>query len=275
MFDWFKRLFGIVQSEANAALGKLEDPVKMTEQGIKDLKKDLNASLQGLAEIKAQSIRSKKSLEGNKRAALNYENKAMLLLGKAESGEIEMAEADRLATQALDKKNQLEGMITTDEKNSKELAVHVDKMEDNVRKLRTQITHWENEAKTLKARAKTSRLSAKINKQLSRTDGNDTLARLEQMKEKVEAQEALAESYEDMAQANRSIDDEIEKALGGTGNTSLALENLKSKMKLNPASSDSISDASATASSGTNENAPLSELDKLKQKLKSTGDSES
>ena len=271
MFDWLKRLFGIVQSEANSALGKLEDPVKMTEQGIRDLKKDLNASLQGLAEIKAQSIRSKKALEGNKKASLNYENKAMLLLGKAEAGEMEIAEADRLATQALDKKNQLDAIVVTDEKNSKELGKHVEKMEDNVRKLRSQITHWESEAQTLKARAKTSRLSAKVNKQLSRTDSNDTLAKLEQMREKVEAQEALAESYQDMAEANRSIDDEIDKALGGTGDSSLALENLKSKMKLNAAPSNTTSADTESSSSG---NAPLSDLDKLKQKLKSTDNPE-
>ena len=34
MFGWLKRLFGIVEAEANAALDKMEDPVKMTEQGI-------------------------------------------------------------------------------------------------------------------------------------------------------------------------------------------------------------------------------------------------
>ena len=37
----FKRLFGIGSAEVNSALDKLEDPVKMTEQGIRDLKQDL------------------------------------------------------------------------------------------------------------------------------------------------------------------------------------------------------------------------------------------
>ena len=44
----FKRLFKIGQAEANSAVDKLEDPIKMTEQGIRDLKKDLSAALQAI-----------------------------------------------------------------------------------------------------------------------------------------------------------------------------------------------------------------------------------
>jgi len=35
----FKRLFKIGQAEAHSAVDKLEDPIKLTEQGIRDLKK--------------------------------------------------------------------------------------------------------------------------------------------------------------------------------------------------------------------------------------------
>ena len=40
--NFFKRLFKIGQAEAHSALDKLEDPIKLTEQGIRDLKQDLN-----------------------------------------------------------------------------------------------------------------------------------------------------------------------------------------------------------------------------------------
>ena len=55
----FKRLFKVGEAEAHSALDKLEDPIKMTEQGIRDLKKDLDASLKAMAEVKAMAIRSK------------------------------------------------------------------------------------------------------------------------------------------------------------------------------------------------------------------------
>ena len=37
----FKRLFRISQAEIHAAVDKMEDPVKMTEQGLGDLRQDL------------------------------------------------------------------------------------------------------------------------------------------------------------------------------------------------------------------------------------------
>jgi len=56
MFNFFKRLFKVAQSEAHSAVSKLEDPIKLTEQGIRDLKGDLESSLKNLAEVKAISI---------------------------------------------------------------------------------------------------------------------------------------------------------------------------------------------------------------------------
>ncbi|HAA04036.1 MAG TPA: phage shock protein A, partial [Syntrophobacteraceae bacterium] len=37
------RLFKIGQAEANSVVDNLEDPIRMTEQGIRDLKRDLQA----------------------------------------------------------------------------------------------------------------------------------------------------------------------------------------------------------------------------------------
>ena len=55
----FKRIFKIGQAETHSAIDKLEDPIKMTEQGIRDMKTDLEKSLQALAEVKAMAIRSR------------------------------------------------------------------------------------------------------------------------------------------------------------------------------------------------------------------------
>ena len=101
----FKRLFKIGEAEANSAIDKLEDPIKMTEQGIRDLKKDLSAALQALAEVKALAIRAKNDAKMHTDKAATYERKAVLLLKKAEKGEISMEEADRLASECLVQKD--------------------------------------------------------------------------------------------------------------------------------------------------------------------------
>ena len=53
----FQRLFKTGEAEAHALVDKLEDPIKMSEQAIRDLKKDLTESLKSLAEVKALAIR--------------------------------------------------------------------------------------------------------------------------------------------------------------------------------------------------------------------------
>ncbi len=59
----FKRLFKIGEAEANSAIDKMEDPIKLTEQGIRDLKQDLEKNLEALAQVKALAIRAKNDQE--------------------------------------------------------------------------------------------------------------------------------------------------------------------------------------------------------------------
>jgi len=50
----FSRLFKIGQAEAHSVVDKFEDPIKLTEQGIRDLKKDLMGAMTSLAEVKGK-----------------------------------------------------------------------------------------------------------------------------------------------------------------------------------------------------------------------------
>src|ERR671923_2368030 len=76
----FQRLFKVGQSEAHAIVDKLEDPIKLTQQGINDLKRDLQSAMAGLAEVKGVAIRLSKEAEDAKQQSSEYERKAMLLL---------------------------------------------------------------------------------------------------------------------------------------------------------------------------------------------------
>ena len=85
----FRRLFRIGSAEAHSALDKLEDPIKMTEQGIRELKGNLEESIKALAEVKALAIRSRNDHETYSEKAKSYERKAMLLWKQAQEGKIE------------------------------------------------------------------------------------------------------------------------------------------------------------------------------------------
>lgn len=228
----FSRLTRLGKAEANALVDKFEDPIKMTEQGIRDLKVDLDKSLQALAEVKAMAIRSKRDLKMNTDKAKNYEQKAMLLLKKAENGDLSIEEADRLATEALRLKENASDDAKRAQEEVNRFDTNISNLDANVKKLKNTISSYENELRTLKARARVSKATTKINKQLSGIDSSKTVGMLEKMKEKVSQQEAMAEAYGEISNSNTSLDDEIDSVLSEKNvKASNALEELKAKIK--------------------------------------------
>ena len=227
----FQRIFKIGQSQAHSALDGLEDPIRMTEQGIRDLKKDLQASMVSLAEVKAIAIRLKKEAEENKGRAAEYERKAMLLLQKMQKGELAQEEADKLALEVLKRKEDASANAVRQMKEWEAQDKMATQLQSKVEKLKSTVTGYENDLVTLRARARTAGATKKINAQLAKVDSSGTLAMLEKMKNKVIEDESLAQAYGDMAEADKSIDDEINAALqGSTHQSSDSLAAMKSKL---------------------------------------------
>ena len=228
----FKRLFRVSQAEAHAIVDKFEDPIKMTEQGIRDLKKDLQASMTSLAEVKAIAVRTRREADNHKKLAVDYERKAMMLLQKMQSGEMDQADAERLATQALNKKEQSAADAIRLAQEAERHEQMAGQLQANVNKIKSGVNTYENDLVTLKARAKTAAATKKINQQIARVDSSGTIAMLEKMKSKVEEDEALALAYGEMADLDKSVDDEIDTALksGNTVTASVHLLELKKKM---------------------------------------------
>lgn len=230
----FKRLFRIGQAEAHSAINKMEDPIKMTEQGIRDLKNDLEKSIESLAQIKALAIRSRNELENHKLKAEDYQQKAMLILQKATKGEIEASEADRLAKQALVKKEENIQEVNRTKLESDRLDASVTKLEKSVQEIKNNIQKWENELKTLKARVKVSKATKNLNQQMAELDSSSTVTMLERMKDKVAQEEALADAYGDLANSTKTIDDELNDAVVETNNNAEDdLAKLKKQLGLN------------------------------------------
>ena len=227
----FRRLFKVGEAQANAAIDNIEDPVKMSQQAIRDLKGDLGKALESLAEVKALAIRTRRDQKNYQQQASDYEKKAMLLLQRAQQGQLDPAEADRLATEALSKKEQATQQVVRMQDEVQKYDNMTGNLETKVNHLKNQISTWENELKTLNARAKVSSATKKLNKQLAGIDSSSTVAMLERMKTKVEEEESLAESYGEIAAAPKTVDAEIEQALGESGHAgSDQLAALKEKM---------------------------------------------
>ena len=215
MSGFFSRLFKVAEANAHAAVDHLEDPIKMTEQGIRDLKRNLQAAMVSLAQVKSLAIRLHKEGDDHKKRAAEYERKAMLLLKRMESGEMQAADAERLAN----------GDHQTQQRMADQLQAKVDD-------LKRKIARYENDLVTLRARARTASSMRKINQQLAGVDASGTVAMLEKMKHKVEEEESLAEAYDQLNDVGRSVDDDIDKALTTSSPSAAAdsLAALKQKM---------------------------------------------
>jgi phage shock protein A len=230
MANLFSRIFKIGQSEAHNLVDKLEDPIKLTEQGIRDLKKDLQSALEALATVKATAMRLKKDGDNNKKLAADYEKKAMTLLQKSKNGDMESAEAERLAMMALEKKETALKHSTDFARQYEAQNSNLQKLETKITTLKNQIRTYENDLTVLKARAKTASATRKINQQLSNIDSGSTVSMLERMKQKVEEDEYLADAYAEVSDF-ASDEDEMEKALKeDNSDKQLALDELKKKM---------------------------------------------
>ena len=227
----FKRIFRIGQAEIHAVVEKMEDPIKMTEQGIREMKDDLEQALEAYAKVKALAIRTKSNFEKKQEESNVFEGKAILLLKKAQNGELPIDKAENLAKEALVLKNQFIAEATEIEKQSIIHLQSADELHKNVDILKFNISKWESELATLKARVKVSNAAKMVNKQLANIDSNSTISMLERMKVKVEEDEALAKAYGEIAHANKSIIDEINETISNKDSVNDELQALKLKIK--------------------------------------------
>lgn len=229
-----KRLFRIGRAEAHSAIDGLENPIKMTEQGIREMKEQLDKSIHALAQVKALSIRRKNEQEALFNQSEDYQNKAMLLVQKGMKEEMPLNEADRLAKEALKKKEQSLVDAQNAEIEHKKLENDVEKMQSNINTLKSSILKWEGELKTLRARVQVSQATQDINKKMTQIDSNSTISMLEKMKDKVLQQEALADAYGHIADASKSIDQEINAAVNTSdAHAESELQKLKEQFNTN------------------------------------------
>ena len=236
----FKRIARIFKSNVNASLESIENPIRMTEEGIRELKKKLQEGIEGLASVKAVAIRTERELRQLDNASADLHNKAVALLRKAESGSLDVVEADNLASAALERREGIEVNRVALQENFEKYTGMGKNLEAQIRTLKTQIEKYENELKMLRARHQVSKASSSIQQQLSTIDTSGTIAMLEQMKNKIEQQEAKAQAYAQLNEEEESFEKKVDAALGtSAGGTSVRLLELKEKLGMtNSSSSD-------------------------------------
>jgi phage shock protein A len=224
----FDRIFRIGKAEAHAAIDKLEDPAKMAEQILRELRENYQQAITGEAEIKAQALQHRAQEEQAKNKAADWEKKANELLDRVEQKQIDEAKGNDLASKAaqeyqsaLNEAAQYGGMA---EKEEAALAL----MDAKLKQIKESIAETENRAKLIASRQKTAEVSENINKTLSNVDTDGLMATLNRMDAKATAGEYRAAAYASVADAGLTTEQEINKVLNNNSATS-ALDAIKAK----------------------------------------------
>ena len=227
----FERIFRIGKSEANAVVDKLEDPIKMADQVLRELKDNYQQAIVGESEVKAAALQHRAEEQKARAKADEWEKKANDLLDLVEEGKLDAEKGNSLAStaaeshdQATKQANEYAAMA---QKEEQALAV----METAIQQLKDKIAEAENRTNLLKSRAKTAQVSESINKTLSSVDTDGLMGTLDRMDAKVTAQEFRSQAYAEVRDTTLSSEQEINKILGTS--SSSALDAIKAKRNAN------------------------------------------
>lgn len=200
MFQLFKRMKTVVNSELNAMLDKAEDPVKLLDQFMREMEADIRDAEKAVAKQIANEKMLKKKLDD-----------ANAIVEKRESQAIQALDAgnEDLARRALEDKK-VQGSQAEQLQQSYERAKHdADSLRKRLDEMKSEYQQMKLKKDTLKARAESAKTRTKMNRAISGIGGDDSKRGFERMEEKVMQFEAEAETSEDLKSSNKSLDDEF------------------------------------------------------------------
>ncbi|CAM3699585.1 PspA/IM30 family protein [Cohnella lubricantis] len=201
----FKRLRDLTLSNVYALIEKAEDPIKMTDQYLRDMQEDLEDAEKAVA---AQIALEKKFKQ-------LYEEQAALVQKREEQANIAaQAKNIELARRALEEKKASEQKAAEYKASYDQNKAAAERLREKLDEMRKQFTEMKNKRETLVARANAAKAQAEINKAMTGFSSDTAMSGLKRMEEKVMQMEAHAEATEELSGAKgKSLDEEI-AALG-------------------------------------------------------------
>lgn len=225
----FGRLGTLIRSNINELINRAEDPEKMLNQVLVDMKGQLVEAKKQVAVAIADEKRIKKQYEQELAKAADWEKKAMMAV---------RAGNDDLARAALARKAEHDELAATLKDQWEAQKQSVEQLKEALRSLDAKIEEAKRKRNILVSRQKRAQAQATINKtlsQLNSTDSHDsTFARMD---ERVTQLEAEAEASAELgALPETSLESQF-KALAAGSSVDAELEALKQKMALGSGSS--------------------------------------
>ncbi|MBJ6363206.1 PspA/IM30 family protein [Paenibacillus sp. GCM10012307] len=200
----FKRLRDLTLSNVYALIEKAEDPIKLTDQYIRDMQADL--------EDAEKAVASQIALE--KKFKLLYEDQAALVEKRNEQAHLAaQAQNIDLARRALEEKKAAEQKMNEYKASYDQNKASADNLRAKLEEMRKQLVEMKNKRETLVARYNAAKAQQEINKAMSGFNSDSATSGLKRMEEKMLQMEAQAEASNELNTKERSLDEEF-AALG-------------------------------------------------------------
>lgn len=197
----FKRLRDLTLSNVYALIEKAEDPIKLTDQYIRDMTEDL--------EDAEKAVASQIALE--KKFKHLYEEQAALVQKRTEQAHAAaQAQNVDLARRALEEKHAAEQKMNEYQTSYEQNRQLADNLRTKLDDMRKQLTEMKNKRETLVARYNAAKTQHEINKAMSGFGSDSASAGLKRMEEKMLQMEAQAEASGELSSSKgKSLDDEF------------------------------------------------------------------
>ncbi|MEK3735323.1 MULTISPECIES: PspA/IM30 family protein [Paenibacillus] len=197
----FKRLRDLTMANINAIIDKAEDPIKMTDQYIRDMTADL--------EDAEKAVAAQIAIE--KRFKALYEEQAALVEKRTQQAHTAaQAQNVDLARRALEEKKAAEAKRDEYKASYDQNKLAADNLRGKLEEMRKQLTEMKNKRETLVARYNAAKAQNEINKAMNGFSSDSASAGLKRMEEKMLQMEARAEASNEMTKREKSLDEEFE-----------------------------------------------------------------
>lgn len=198
---FLQRISDLVKSNLNDLISRAEDPERMLNLAIEDMRKQLVEAKSRVAMAIADEKRLQKQLENEQKKAADWEKKAMTAV---------RASRDDLAVEALAKKKEHESVSLQFETQVSGQRLAVEELKKALTALNAKIDEANRKRTVLIARAKRAEAQKAIAETLSSANDRSAFDKFERMSEKVDKMEAEAEArLEVAALTGGSHDDQL------------------------------------------------------------------
>jgi phage shock protein A len=187
----FARLAALIKANINDLISQAEDPIKMLDQAVIEMANQLIEAKKQVAVSIADEKRLAKQAEAEAAKAAEWERRAMMAVRAGD---------DALATEALQRKKEHQGLAATFKEQWAKQKKQVDQLKLALRLLNNKIEEAKRKKQVLKAQYQRAKATKHIQETLAGLKESSAIETFNRMEEKINQAEAEAEAATEMAE---------------------------------------------------------------------------